>query len=76
MVGDPIIAASARKHGISAEEIHHVYRNPVRIFDLDDEFTMIIGPDSRGALLEIGIVRGGDDVVIIHAMPAREKYHS
>jgi hypothetical protein len=33
---DPVIVASARKHGVSDTDMLHAYRNPVRVFDLDD----------------------------------------
>ncbi len=34
----------------------HAYRNPIRIFDLDD-LTMLIGADEAGLLLEVEIGR-------------------
>jgi hypothetical protein len=40
---DPIIAESARKHGVSDEDILHAYANPIQVFDLDEGFTMVIG---------------------------------
>jgi len=40
---DPIIAESARKHGVGDEDILHAYANPIRVFDLDEGFTMVIG---------------------------------
>jgi len=71
---DPIIAVSARKHGLSDEDIGHAYRNPIRIFDLDDGLIMIIGPTRVGAMLEIGIVDGDTDAVVVHAMQARDRF--
>jgi hypothetical protein len=41
---DPVILASARKHGISDNDMLHAYRNPIRVFDLDD-LVMLIGAD-------------------------------
>lgn len=42
---------------------------------IGDDFTMLIGPDSAGELLEVGIVESAEgDVVIIHAMHSRPKY--
>ena len=32
----------------------HAYRNPIRVFDLDD-LTVLIDPDRAGGLLEIGV---------------------
>jgi hypothetical protein len=71
---DPLIAASALKHGVSAEDILHAYRNPIRAYDLDDGFTMLIGPASDGNLLETGVVSGTDGPVIVHAMRARPQF--
>lgn len=43
---------------------------------MDDDLTMLIGPASDGALLEIGILDlEGDDSVVIHAMPLRERFY-
>jgi len=41
---------------------------------LEEEFTMYIGGTRSGALLEIGVVRGDLSLVIVHAMPARDKF--
>lgn len=41
---EPTIASSALKHGITHEAILHAYRNPIRAYDVDDGFTMLIGP--------------------------------
>ena len=49
MVGDPIIA-SARKHGVSDEDMLHAYANPIRVFDLDEGFTMIIGANHAAVI--------------------------
>lgn len=71
---DPIIASSALKHGLSEEEILHAYRNPVRVWDLGDGLTMIVGPNQAAIFLEVGYVDGDTAVVIVHAMRAREKF--
>jgi hypothetical protein len=43
---------------------------------LDDALTMLVGPATDGALLEIGILDiEGDDPVVIHAQPLRPKFH-
>jgi hypothetical protein len=69
---DPIIAPSALKHGLSEEEVLHAYRNPVRVWDLGDGFTMIVGPNAAAIFLEVGYVDGDTAVVIVHAMRPRE----
>jgi hypothetical protein len=52
----------------------HAYSNPVRVFEFDDCFAMLIGGGTNGALHEIGIVEADDAVVVVHAMPARTKF--
>ena len=43
---------------------------------IDEDLTMLIGPASDGALLEIGVLDiDGDDPVVIHAMPLRPKFY-
>ena len=39
----------------------HAYRNPVRVFELDEGFTLIVGPSGSAMLLEVGVVDGGVD---------------
>ena len=70
---DPVILASARKHGINDDEMLHAYRNPVRVFDVDD-LTMLVGPDLSGRLLEIGVATAEGIDFIIHAMLARPRF--
>lgn len=70
---DPVVLASARKHGISDADMLHAYRHPIRVFDLDG-LTMLIGADNSGRMLEVGIAAGDGIEFIVHAMPAREKF--
>ena len=70
---DPVILASARRHGIDDDDMLHAYRNPIRVFDLDD-LTMLIGPDRAGGLLEIGVATAEGIEFIVHAMAARPKF--
>ena len=69
-----IIAAIARKYGISDEDILHAHANPTRVFVLDDGIVMLIGATRSATLIEIGVVEGADGTVAVHAMPAREKF--
>lgn len=71
---EPVIAESARKHGIHDEDMIHAYRNAIRSFDLDEGLIMLIGPSRPGNLLEIGVVSSDTAPVIVHAMPARPKF--
>ena len=52
----------------------HALDHPIRVFDLDDGFTMVVGADRTGRLLEVGVVEGDYALVVVHAMPAREKF--
>jgi len=70
---DPVIVASARKHGIPDNDMLHAYRNPIRVFELDD-LVMLIGGDESGRMLEIGVVAAEGVEFIVHAMPARDKF--
>ena len=73
MVVDPVILESARKHEISDDDMLHAYRNPIRVFDLD-ELDMLIGPDAAARMLEIGVSEAEGIEFIVHAMPARDKF--
>jgi hypothetical protein len=70
---DPVIVASARKHGISDNDMLHAFRNPIRVFRLDD-LVMLIGADELGRMLEVGVAAAEGIEFIVHAMPAREKF--
>ncbi len=70
---DPVIIASARKHGVHDDDILHAYQHPTRVLQLDD-LVMLVGPSSTGQLLEIGVSRADGIDFIIHAMPARPKF--
>ena len=71
---EPIIAQSALKHRLGEEEILHAYRNPIRFWDLGDGFTMMIGANAAANIMEVGYIHGETAVVIVHAMPARERF--
>lgn len=70
---DPVIVATARKHGVNDDDMLHAYRNPIRVFGLDD-LIMLIGADQAGNLLEIGVATGEGVEFIVHAMPARPRF--
>jgi hypothetical protein len=70
-IGEP-----ARKHGVPDADIEHGVRNAIRRVALEENLTMLIGPATDGAMLEIGVLDlDGDDPVVIHAMPLREKFY-
>ena len=67
--------ASARKHGISDEDMQHALRHHLRAFPGDEPgFTMFVGPSTTGELLDVGVVARDDQARIVHAMPARPKF--
>jgi hypothetical protein len=70
------ILPSARKHGISDDDIRHAITNAVTAITSppQPEFTMLIGPDTAGRLLEVGVLDAEDNDYVIHAMPVRRKY--
>ena len=71
---EPLIAASARKHGIADADMIHVFNNPVLVDQIDDGFTMFIGGDRAGNTLEVGVIDSSDGPIIVHAMTARPHY--
>jgi hypothetical protein len=48
-----------RTPGVSDEDILQAYANPIRVFDLDEGFTMVIGANLADIIYEVGVV---DDV--------------
>jgi len=70
----PDIAPSARKHGITDDDMRHALRNPVGVADLDDGLTMFVGPARDGSLLEVGVADSDAGPIIVHAMRARPRY--
>ena len=65
--------ATARKRGVSDNDMLHAYRNPIRVFDLDD-LVMLIGADEAGRLLEIGVATGEGAEFIVPTMAARPTF--
>ena len=70
------ILSSARRHGISDDDIRHGFNNAVAAITAPSQpdFTMLVGADLNGQLLEIGVLAADDDDFVIHAMRARAKY--
>ena len=59
---------------MSDEDILHAYADPIRVFDLNEGFTMVIGANLAAIIYEIGVVDGVTASVMVHAMRAREKF--
>ena len=70
----PDIAPSARRHGITDDDMRHALRNPIRVDYRDEGLTMFVGPRPDGILLEIGVADSDQGPIIIHADRARPKY--
>ena len=69
------IEPSARKHGVTDEEMVHAFRNHWKAYETDDpDVTMFIGPGGSGEPLEVGVVIDDGGVAIIHAMRSRLKF--
>ena len=60
MTPAPVIASSARKHGIDDEDLLHAYRNATDAYALEEGLVMLVGPARTGAFLEIGVVRSDE----------------
>ena len=70
---DPVILASARRHGFADNDMLHAYRNPIRVFEFD-ELAMLIGADQTGRMLEVGLATADNVEFVVHAMTARPKF--
>jgi len=52
----------------------HAFYHPLFVDDPDDGFTIFVGADTSGNLLEVGVIDSINGPIIIHAMAARPKY--
>ncbi|MGL5818531.1 MAG: hypothetical protein ACRCYR_13270 [Phycicoccus sp.] len=71
---EPLVAESARKHGLDVNDILHAHPQPHPGLGPGDGFTMVVGASATGAILEVGHVRGATADIIVHAMRARKKF--
>lgn len=60
--------------GLPERSQPHADRNPIRRFELDEGLTMLVGPDRAAKLLEVGVVAGDPDPVVVHAWECRERF--
>jgi len=51
----------------------HAYRDPSRVFELDD-LTMLVGPDRSANLLEVGVTTADGIDFIVHVMTVRPRF--
>ena len=71
------ILPSARKHGMSDEDIAYVLVNALRMVEYEydgEERLLVIGPDRLGRLLELVAVPVTEPSRIIHADRLRPKF--
>lgn len=69
------IEASARKHGVTDDDMLHALRNHWQAFETNDSaVTMYMGPATHAEPLEVGVVDDEEGTAVIHAMPARSKF--
>lgn len=69
---NPPLRPQARCHDA---DIRHAVEQALVTGDIDDGVVLFIGPSVAGNLLEvIGVIRDDDEIVLIHAMPLRNKY--
>ncbi len=69
------IEASARKHGVTGDDMLHALRNHWQAFETNDPaVTMYIGPALNAEPLEIGVVDDEEGTAVIPAMPTRSKF--
>jgi hypothetical protein len=69
------IYESARKHGVSDDDILHAIDFALVAAEEDDGKVLYLGPDKSGNLLEVVTVRRDDATeIVIHAMKMRRMY--
>ena len=72
------IRDSARKHGITDEEIEHAWLNAMRVVEYEyagEDRLLVIGADQHGHLLELVAVPAGEPTRIIHADRLRPRFY-
>jgi hypothetical protein len=69
------IQPSARKHGLSDEDIQHAVTYAMSIEEQDDDLRLYLGPARNSELIEVvTLVEDEDREIAIHAMRMRPKY--
>lgn len=70
----PIFLQSAARHGVTGDDALHAWAFALDAYTLREGMVMYVGPDRAGNLLEVGVVEWHDELAIVHAMPARDKF--
>ena len=69
------IVPSARKHGVTDDDMRHALKHSWAVHSTDDPaVTIHIGPSKSAQPLEIAVAHSVGRAMIIHAMPARGKF--
>jgi hypothetical protein len=69
------IYRSARKHGVTDDDIEHAVEHALVAADQDDGKALYLGADAAGNMLEVvSVVREDGTEVVIHAMRMRRIY--
>lgn len=69
------IVPSARKHGVTDDDMRHALKHSWAVHSTDDSaVTIHIGPSKSAQPLEVAIAHSAGKATIIHAMPARGKF--
>ena len=69
------IYQSARKHGITDDDITHAVQQAVVAADVPGPQSALLGPDRAGNMLEVvTVVRKNGTEIVIHAMRMRRIY--
>lgn len=70
-----VVHGAALRHGISAVDIKHVMKHPMRVIVRDDGSFLYLGAGRNAELLEvITVLRSDETELAIHAMKIRPKY--
>ena len=72
------IVASARKHGVSDEDILHAWEHAMYLIEFEhsgETRLLVIGGDTAGRLLELVAVPAAEPLRIIHADALRETFY-
>ncbi|HEY2300807.1 MAG TPA: hypothetical protein VGH66_02890 [Acidimicrobiales bacterium] len=68
------IFQSARRHGVSDEDILHALRQQRFADEVTEDRWLILGPDRAGNILELIVLTPADEEpVVIHAMKATKE---
>ena len=69
------IYGSARKHGITDDDIRHAVKHALAAGEQEDGKVLYLGPDRAANLLEVvAVTREDGREIVIHAMAMRPKY--